>query len=98
MRWLRQQLQQWLPPQPSPLRLTRVLHAAPEGAGGTGACVDVTAAVRVRVRCSEVARFASDLATNCKSHQRARDRCRWGESIITRVHSGYCSRVQVRNL
>ena len=95
IRWLHQQLQQRLPPQPFPLRLTRALHAAPEAAGGAGACVYVTAAVRVRVRCSEVARFASNLATNCKLHQRARDRCRWGESIIARVHSGHCKAVQV---
>ncbi len=47
---LHQQLQQRLRPHPFPLRLTRALHAAPEAAGGTGVCVDVTAAVRVRVR------------------------------------------------
>ncbi len=100
MRWLKQQLrqrQQRPQPQPFPLRLTRALYAAPEGAGDARACVRVTAAARARVRCNDIARVAMGLFTKCQYDPGERDRCRWGESIIARVHNGYCKAVQVRH-
>jgi hypothetical protein len=59
------------------------------------ACVDASAAVRMHVRCNEVARIALALVTTSKSICRQYQRCRMIEEITERVYSGYCRRVQV---
>ena len=61
------------------------------------ACVDVTAAARLRLRCNDLARLSLALATNSKFLQKGRDRYRVSEGIIKRVYSGYCNRVQVQH-
>jgi len=96
IRWLHQQLQQRLPPQPFPLRLTRALYTAPEAAGGAGECVYVSTAVRVHVRCSEVARVAAGLAAIAHVDQGAAHLCGWAACIVEYVYGRYCSRVEVR--
>jgi len=80
---------------PIPLRLPRVLHAAPSPVDAAPACVHVTAATRVRVSCAIYALLAVKLVTNRYSHQTAKVRIQWSESVSTRVFSGHCEAVQV---
>ena len=94
-RCLRRQLQQ-RPPQPSPLRPTRVLYAATAGVGDTSSCVDVTAAVSVRVRCNEVARVAARLAAVAWVDLGAGQLCDWAECIVEHVFGRHCRQVEVR--
>jgi hypothetical protein len=94
-RWLRRQLQQ-RPPQQSPLRPTRVLHAAPGDVDNASSSVDVTAAVSVRVRCSEVARVAARLAAVVGADQGAGQLCGWAECIVEHVFGRHCRQVEVR--
>ena len=91
MRWLQQQR-----PQPSPLRLTRALYAAPAGAEGAGVCMHVTAAVRLHVRCSQVARVAVGLAAMVSIDQGAGQLRGWAACIAEHVYGCYCRRVEVR--
>ena len=96
MRWLQQQLLPCGQPQPSPLHL-RALYAVPAVAGNAYACVNVSEAVRVHVRCNEIAHLALGLVTASAFFQHAGDCCRWGAAIIARVHGGHCKAVQVQH-
>ena len=99
MHWLHQLRR----PQPQllPMRLPRALYEVHANAGELdachSACLDVSAAELVRVRCNEVARVALGLATNCKFFQHVGYRCHLAECIIKRVCDGYCKEVQVRH-
>ena len=95
MRWLQQQQLQRPRPKPFPLRLTRVLHV-PAGADDAGVCVHVSAAARVRVRCSEVARLAVGLASNTSGDQGAGQLCGWAACIMEHVYGRICHQVEVR--
>jgi hypothetical protein len=85
-------------PQPFPMCLTRALYAARVGVGvgGAHACVEVTAAVRLHVRCSEVACAAVRLAEIAGADQGAGQQCQWAACIVEHVFRGHCRRVQVR--
>jgi len=78
-------------------RPLRLLHDASTGKGKGGACMRAAAAARVRVRCSEVAFLSVRFATCAEVRQVAGSKPRmWTASIVERVFSGYCKRVQVR--
>jgi hypothetical protein len=91
----KQQLLQQPRPQPFPLRLSRVLHV-PAGPDDAGVCVHVSAAARVRVRCSEVARLAVGLASNTSGDQGAGQLCGWAACIMEHVYVRLCHQVEVR--
>jgi len=96
-RWLQQMLQRHLQPLQSTLCLSRALYAAPAQTSDARLHVHVTAAARMRWRCSEVCRVIFCLATNLAVFEHAgvhrRKRC---DSMSSRVYNGKCKQVQVR--
>ena len=57
--------------------------------------ISVGAAVRVRVRSSEMSRLIEGLVTTSAIFQHADDRYKWAEAVIARVWAGYCKGIEV---
>jgi hypothetical protein len=96
-RWLQQILQPHLQLLQSPLCLSRALYAAPAHASDARLHVHVTAAARMRLRCSEVCRVIFCLATNLVFFEHAGvHRRKMFDTMISRVYNGQCKQVQVR--
>jgi hypothetical protein len=96
VRCLHQQLQLPPPPKPSPLCRLRAPYAAPAASDDASVRVYVSAAARVCLRCSEVARVAVGLATMAEAdHQGAVQLCRWAACIIEYVCGCRCRQVEV---
>ena len=92
VRWLQQQMH---PGEPFPLCLTRALSAAAAAADDACVCAHVSAAARVRVRGSEIARVAVGLATIAEADQGAMQLCKWAACIATYVYGAHCRQVEV---
>ena len=98
MHWLHQLRR----PQPQllPMRLPRALYGVHANAGELdachSACLDVSAAELVRVRCNEVARVAVALASIAGADQSVRQLLVWAACIAERVYGGYYRQVEVR--